>query len=106
MAWNLTAVDTIASGSYDVGLETLQAESFIVTDRRTIHVHPGTGAEARLLTINQRQRNRPVTLAEALDHLDDAGAKLLVNERSAAPPCRYQPPASCWTMARSNGACG
>ncbi|WP_048648550.1 strawberry notch family protein [Nitratireductor soli] len=72
----------IASGSYDVGLEALQAESFIVTDRRTIHVHPGTGAEARLLTITQRQRNRPVTLAEALDHLDDPGAKLLVNERS------------------------
>ena len=72
----------IASGSYDVGLETLQAESFIVTDRRTIHVHPGTGAEARLLTITRRQRNRPVTLAEALDHLDDPGAKLLINERS------------------------
>jgi predicted RNA methylase len=72
----------IASGSYDVGLETLQAESFIVTDRRTIHVHPGTGAEARLLTITQRQRNRPVTLVEALDHLDDPGARLLINERS------------------------
>ena len=72
----------IASGSYDVGLETLQAESFIVTDRRTIHVHPGTGAEARLLTITQRQRNRPVTLAEALDHLDHPGARLLINERS------------------------
>jgi hypothetical protein len=72
----------IASGSYDVGLETLQAESFIVTDRRTIHVHPGTGAEARLLTITQRQRNRPVTLAEALDRLDDPGARLLINERS------------------------
>ncbi|MBD8553887.1 strawberry notch family protein [Rhizobium sp. CFBP 8762] len=72
----------IASGSYDVGLETLQAESFIVTDRRTIHVHPGTGAEARLLTITQRQRNRPVTLAEAFGHLDDPGARLLVNERS------------------------
>src|SRR3546814_6907305 len=51
----------IASGSYDVGLETLRAESFIVTDRRTIHVHPGTGAEARMLTITQRQHNRPVT---------------------------------------------
>jgi hypothetical protein len=72
----------IASGSYDVGLETLQAESFIVTDRRTIHVHPGTGAEARLLTITQRQCNRPVRLAEALDHLDDPGARLLINERS------------------------
>ncbi|MDQ0393719.1 putative RNA methylase [Labrys monachus] len=72
----------IASGSYDVGLETLQAESFIVTDRRTIHVHPGTGAEARLLTITQRQRNRPVTLAEAFEHLNDPGARLLINERS------------------------
>jgi len=72
----------IASGSYDVGLETLQAESFIVTDRRTIHVHPGTGAEARLLTITRRQRNRPVTLAEALDHLNDPGTRLLINERS------------------------
>ncbi len=72
----------IASGSYDVGLETLQAESFIVTDRRTIHVHPGTGAEARLLTITQRHRNRPVTLAEALDHLDHPGTRLLINERS------------------------
>ncbi|UJX43808.1 strawberry notch family protein [Xanthobacter sp. YC-JY1] len=72
----------IASGSYDVGLETLQAESFIVTDRRTIHIHPSTGAEARLLTITQRQRNRPVMLAEALDHLDDPRARLLINERS------------------------
>ncbi|MBR7654785.1 strawberry notch family protein [Brucella oryzae] len=72
----------IASGSYDVGLETLRAESFIVTDRQTIHVHPATGAEARLLTITQRQRNHPVTLAEALDLLADRRTKLLVNERS------------------------
>ncbi|HLZ06621.1 MAG TPA: strawberry notch family protein, partial [Bradyrhizobium sp.] len=43
----------IASGTYDVGLETLRAESFVVTDRRTIYVHPGTGAETRLLTITQ-----------------------------------------------------
>ena len=72
----------IASGSYDVGLETLRAESFVVTDRQTIHVHPGTGAEARLLTITQRERNRPLTLAEALDQLADPRAKLLINERS------------------------
>ncbi len=72
----------IASGSYDVGLETLRAESFVVTDRQTIHVHPGTGAEARLLTITQRERNRPVTLTEALDLAADPRAKLLINERS------------------------
>ena len=72
----------IASGTYDAGLETLTAERFTVTDRKTIYVHPGTGAETRLLTITQRERNRPLTLDEALGHLDDQRAKLLVNERS------------------------
>ena len=72
----------IASGAYDVGLETLTAERFTVTDRQIIYTHPGTGAETRLLTITQRERNRPVTLDDALGHLDDRQAKLLVNERS------------------------
>ncbi|MFA6031855.1 MAG: strawberry notch family protein [Myxococcota bacterium] len=72
----------IVGGSYDAGLETLRAESFVLTDRRTIHVHPGSGAETRLLTITQRERNQPVTLADALARLDDPRAKLLINERS------------------------
>jgi predicted RNA methylase len=72
----------IASGIYDVGLETLRAESFVVTDRRAIYTHPGTGAETRLLTIMQRERNRPVTLDGALDRLSDPRAVPLVNERS------------------------
>ncbi len=72
----------IASGTYDMGLETLKAESFVVTGRRTIHVHPGTGAETRLLTIAQRERNRPVALDQALAHLADRRAVPLVNERS------------------------
>jgi hypothetical protein len=72
----------IASGVYDVGLETLRAESFVVTERRTIYTHPATGAETRLLTITERRRNRPVTLDEAYDHLADPRAALLVNDRS------------------------
>lgn len=72
----------IAAGIYDVGLETLRAERFTVTDRQIIYTHPGTGAETRLLTITQRMRNRPVTLDDALGHLDDPRAKLLINERS------------------------
>jgi hypothetical protein len=72
----------IASGAYDVGLETLQAESFVITDRRTIYTHPATGAETRLLTITERRRNHPVSLDQALDHLADRRAVLLVNERS------------------------
>ncbi|HEY1780440.1 MAG TPA: strawberry notch family protein [Roseiarcus sp.] len=72
----------VASGTYDVGLETLRAESFAVADRRPIYTHPGTGAETRLLTITQRERNRPVTLDDALDRLSDPRTLLLINERS------------------------
>ncbi|WOH57763.1 bifunctional class I SAM-dependent methyltransferase/DEAD/DEAH box helicase [Bradyrhizobium sp. BWC-3-1] len=72
----------VASGSYDVGLETLRAESFVVTDRRTIYVHPSTSAETRLLTITQRQRNHPVSLDDALGRLSDLRAVLMINERS------------------------
>jgi len=72
----------IAAGVYDLGLETLRAESFVVTDRRAIYTHPGTGAETQLLTIDQRQRNRPMLVGDAVARLDDQRAILLVNERS------------------------
>ena len=78
----------IASGSYDVGLETLRAERFTVTDRQAIHTHPATGAVTTLLTIAQRERNRPVMLDAALDHLTDPRAALLVNERSGRAAVR------------------
>ncbi|PIT04415.1 methylase [Bradyrhizobium nitroreducens] len=71
----------VASGTYDVGLETLRAESFVVTDRRTIYDHPATGAETRLLTVAQRHRNHPVSLDDALARLSNH-AVLLINERS------------------------
>ena len=80
----------IASGVYDIGLETLTAESFVVTDRQTIYTHPGTSAETRLLTITQRERNRPVTLDQALDHLADPRAVLLVNGQSGRAAVQTQ----------------
>ena len=73
----------IASGTYDVGVETLTAESLVVTDRRALYVHPETGAETQIFTIRRRERNRPLTLAEALDRADDdPRAMLLVNTQS------------------------
>ncbi len=72
----------IASGVYDVGLETLTAESFVVTERTTIYTHPATGAQTRLLAITERRRNQPTTLDTALGWLDDPHARLLVNARS------------------------
>jgi predicted RNA methylase len=82
----------IAAGTYDVGLETLRAESLVVTNRQTICTHPGTGAETRLLTITQRQRNRPVTLDEALRRLRERGARLLVNARSGRAAVQVHAP--------------
>src|SRR5262249_19048021 len=49
---------------------------------RAIYTHPATGAETRLLTIKRRERNRPVTLQEALGWFADSRAVPLRNERS------------------------
>lgn len=72
----------IAAGSYDLGLETLTADSFTATGSEPIYVHPATGAETRLLTIAMQQRNQPVSLERALELLCEPGARLLVNTRS------------------------
>ena len=72
----------IAGGVYDVGLETLTAESFVVSERTTIYTHPATGAQTRLLTITERRRNQPTLLDTALGWLDDSHARLLINARS------------------------
>jgi len=72
----------IAAGVYDLGLETLRAESFRVTNARVIYTHPGSGAETQLLTIAEKRRITPTSLADALDWLGDPKARLLVNSRS------------------------
>ncbi|UFZ02608.1 strawberry notch family protein [Bradyrhizobium ontarionense] len=72
----------IASGTFDAGLETLRAESFVVTERLAIYSHPATGAETHLVTITQRDRNRPMPLNEALERLLQRRAVPLRNVRS------------------------
>jgi hypothetical protein len=72
----------ITSGTYDIGVETIIAESLVVTDRRTLYVHPQSGAETNVLTITRRDRNHPLTLAEALQRAGDRRARVLVNTQS------------------------
>jgi hypothetical protein len=72
----------ISAGSYDLGLETLVADSFTVTGSEPIYIHPATGAETRLLTVAMRERNQPVSLDMALELLREPGARPLVNARS------------------------
>jgi predicted RNA methylase len=72
----------IASGIYDRGLETIAAESLIVTDRRTLYTHAGSNAEAQVFTIRRRDRNQPLTLDEALEYAEEPRALLMINTQS------------------------
>jgi predicted RNA methylase len=71
----------MASGTYDIGVETIIAESLVVTDCRTLYTHPQSGADTSVFTITRRDRNRPFTLGEALERAR-RHAKPLVNDQS------------------------
>ncbi|GAY20170.1 strawberry notch-like NTP hydrolase domain-containing protein [Sphingobium fuliginis] len=71
-----------ASGSYEIGLETLQAESFRIVGRTPIYTHPGTGAQTQLLAIERKDRLTPLSLEDALAMVEGKGAKLLVNSKT------------------------
>jgi predicted RNA methylase len=72
----------IASGGYDLGVETVTAESLRIVERRAVYTHAATGAETQVFTILRHDRNRPLTLAEALDRGAEDRSKLLVNAQS------------------------
>jgi hypothetical protein len=75
--------EAIAAGTYDVGLETLQAERFTIADRRTIYEHGPGGASTEALTIERLTRNRPLTLDGACSRCaSDPKATLLLNGKS------------------------
>ncbi|MBL0965265.1 MAG: strawberry notch C-terminal domain-containing protein, partial [Blastomonas sp.] len=80
----------MASGTFETGLETLRAESFVVSGRQTIYTHPGTGAETQLLTIERRDRIVPLSLADALELVGTRGGVLLVNARSGRAAVRLR----------------
>ncbi|HVH48375.1 MAG TPA: strawberry notch family protein [Sphingomicrobium sp.] len=72
----------IASGTHEIGLETLRAESFTVAARETIYTHPGTGAVTQLLTIERKDRVSPISLADALEVAATGMGVLVLNSRS------------------------
>ena len=72
----------VAAGTYEVGLETIRAESLLITDRRTIATHGGTGAETCLFEVARKDRNSPLPLAEALELARIHRGVLLANAQS------------------------
>jgi hypothetical protein len=73
----------IQAGVFDVGVETLVAESLVVTNRQTIAVHEKSGAETQLLTILRKDKTRITTLDEAFDYASASQtSRLMINEQS------------------------
>ncbi|CAN7624734.1 strawberry notch-like NTP hydrolase domain-containing protein [Pararhizobium sp. LjRoot238] len=76
----------IAAGMYDKGLETITADSMSVTNRRAVYTHAATGAQSHLLTIEEKRRNQPMTLAGVQSLVkQDPRAKLMINGKSGRP---------------------
>ena len=82
----------IAAGIYDRGLETITAESLAITERRTVYTHPGSGAETIAYTIRRRDRNKPLTLAAALEQAEEPNAALMINAQSGRACVRVGAP--------------
>jgi hypothetical protein len=72
----------VSAGIYDLGVETLTAESFRIVERRTVYTHAATGAETACYRVLRRDRNQPLPLADALALAATAGARFVVNEQS------------------------
>ena len=73
----------VEAGTYEVGVETLSADSLTAAGYETLYTHPGTGAETGLVEILRRDRLVPVTAAAALETAGKSGAPaLVVNDRS------------------------
>ncbi|MCO5066887.1 MAG: strawberry notch family protein [Rhizobiaceae bacterium] len=64
-----TIEDAKRAGTYNIGLETLIAERFDVTDRKIIYTHAKTRAQSYALTVHETSRNKPVSLDRAREIL-------------------------------------
>ena len=77
----------IEAGSYEVGVETVTADSLRVAGRETLYQHPGTGAATELVEIVRRDKLEPLGAEAALeigkrDPGPDGMPRLVVNTRS------------------------
>ena len=75
------------AGAYEVGVETVRADSLAIAGRETLYEHPGTGAVTELVEILRRDKLEPLHADTALEigarePGPDAAPRLAVNTRS------------------------
>ena len=77
----------VEAGTFEVGVETVRADSLSTAGRETLYEHPGTGAATELVEIIRRDRLEPTTAETALaigerEPGPDGKPRLVVNARS------------------------
>ena len=74
----------IDAGTYEVGVETVRADSLAVAGRETLYTHSGSGAATELVEIVRRDRLEPTSADAALEigRQTDLGPVLMVNDKS------------------------
>lgn len=74
--------EAIEAGVYEVGVETLRAESFRVLERMEIYRHPTTGAISYAVKIERKQKAQILSGTTAIERAITQGGILAINERS------------------------
>ncbi len=72
----------MSAGVYEVGLETLVAERFDVKEMADIFTHERSGATTRVVTIEKKERNAPISLDDAVALAGERKGRLYFNEKS------------------------
>ncbi len=72
----------MAAGTYDRGVETVEAEALNILERRMLYSHPGSGAATEVFSIARRDRNTPMALDDALARGGELRSRFLVNTKS------------------------
>lgn len=75
--------NAIAGGAYDVGLETITADSIVVAARHTIATNAATNAITEIIEVKRRERNKPLTVAKAMETAAAPGSVIVANTRSS-----------------------
>jgi len=74
--------EAIEAGVYEVGVETLRAESFRILERIDIYRHPTTNAISYAVKIERKQKAQILSGTAAIEKAISQGGILAINERS------------------------
>ncbi|RCJ29566.1 methylase [Nostoc punctiforme NIES-2108] len=73
----------IAAGVYEMGVETLRAERFIVESQEAVYTHAQTGSVTNYLKVERTQRNNIRTAEEMLEFAAKYQGRFMVNEKGS-----------------------